>query len=51
MLRDAVQRVTNRVYKLGPYKKPGASAAGQEADPLEELARRAQEAGVPVEEG
>ena len=50
MLRDAVQRATNRVYKLGPYKKPGAPGAGQEADPLEELARRAQEAGVPIEE-
>ncbi len=48
MLRDAVQRVTGRVYKLGPYKKP--EEGGREEDPLEELARRAQEAGVPVEE-
>ncbi len=46
-LRQAVLQVTGRVYKLGPYRKP---AEQEEADPMEELARRARELGVPVEE-
>ncbi len=46
-LRQAVLQVTGRVYKLGPYRKP---AEQKEADPMEELARRARELGVPVEE-
>lgn len=46
-LRQAVRQVTGRVYKLGPYKKPAAAEA---SDPFEELARRARELGVPVEE-
>ena len=46
-LRQAVLQGTGRVYKLGPYRKP---AEQEEADPMEELARRARELGVPVEE-
>ncbi len=47
-LREAVSRVTGRLYKLGPYKKPGHQE--EQADPLEALAQRAREAGVPVTE-
>lgn len=46
-LREAVRKVTGRVYKLGPYRKPEAV---REEDPLEALANRAREAGVPVVE-
>ena len=44
-MRDAIRQVTGRVYKLGPYKK---QETAQPADPLEELAGRAEDAGIPV---
>ncbi len=47
-MRDAIRQVTGRTYKLGPYRKPGDP--GTEEDPLEELARRAKESGVALQE-
>lgn len=47
-MREAIRQVTGRVYKLGPYRKPQGE---QEAlDPLEELARRAKDSGIALEE-
>lgn len=47
-LREAVQRVTGQVYKLGPYRK--ASQEGPLADPIDDLMNRAREAGLAVTE-
>ena len=47
-MRDAIQQVTGRVYKLGPYR-PSAPEA-QEEDPLLQLAGMAREAGIEVTE-
>ena len=46
-MREAIQQVTGRAYKLGPYTKPRPP---EEADGLEELARRAAESGISVSE-
>lgn len=46
-LREAISRVTGRAYKLGPYKRAGE---GAKTDPMDELLRRAREAGIPIEE-
>ncbi len=47
-LREAVQRVTGQIYKLGPYRKP--SQEGPQVDPIDNLVSRAREAGLPVKE-
>lgn len=47
-LREAVRRVTGRVYKLGPYKKPKEEP--EQENLLDGLANRARAAGIPVEE-
>lgn len=47
-IRDSVRQVTGQVYRLGPYKKPG-SESGVSDDPLDELEKRAQEAGFLAE--
>ncbi len=46
-MREAIFQVTGRAYKLGPYRGPGVK--GEEEDPLVELMRRAEEAGIPQE--
>ncbi len=48
-MREAIRQVTGRVYRLGPYRKAEAPEESQD-DPLKELERRAQEAGVPFQE-
>lgn len=47
-IRDSVRQVTGQVYRLGPYKKPGGES-GVSDDPLDELEKRAQEAGFLAE--
>ncbi len=47
-MREAVFQVTGRAYKLGPYRPP-ASKESASADPLEDLLRRAEEAGIPTQ--
>lgn len=47
-MREAIRAVTGRVYKLGPYRKGGPEE--EQEDPLEALARRAQESGIDVSE-
>ena len=44
--REAIQQVTGRVYKLGPYRARKEEEA--EVDPLLKLAGEAEEAGIPV---
>ena len=46
-MREAIRHVTGRTYRLGPYRK---EAAEKESDPLEELARRAAESGIALQE-
>ena len=43
-IRDAIQQVTGRIYKLGPYCRE----ADEKSDPLEELTRRARDSGIDV---
>lgn len=47
-MRNAVQEVTGRMYKLGPYKKPEQKTMQQ--DPITQLIDKAKQAGVSVEE-
>ncbi len=47
-MREAIRHVTGRTYKLGPYRKPETEDAA--LDPLEELARRARESGIEIQE-
>lgn len=45
-MRRAIQQVTGRTYKLGPYQKKPASA--EEDDPLARLAKDAETEGIEV---
>lgn len=45
-MREAIQQVTGRVYKLDPYRAKKQEEA--EVDPLLKLAGEAEEAGIPV---
>ncbi len=47
-MREAVFQVTGRAYKLGPYRPP-ASKGSAPPDPLDDLLRRAGEAGIPAQ--
>ena len=47
-MHEAIRQVTGRTYRLGPYVR--ADRAAREEDPLDQLARRAEEHGVPMEE-
>ena len=47
-MRVAVKEVTGRVYKLGPYRRPQEEA--KKEDPLQSLAEKIKEAGVPLTE-
>lgn len=44
-MRKAIQQITGRFFKLGPYKKPDSE---NDADPLAQLARDAEKEGIPV---
>lgn len=46
-MREAIQQVTGKAYKLGPYTKPRPA---EETDGLDELTRRAMESGISVSE-
>lgn len=46
-MREAIQQVTGRVYKLGPYRPPQAEVEKTQ-DPLLELADLAAQAGIDV---
>jgi DNA polymerase-3 subunit gamma/tau len=45
-MRRAIQQVTGKTYKLGPYKKK--TEQKQTADPLEELAQLAENEGITI---
>lgn len=45
-MRRAIQQVTGRTYKLGPYRP--AEKQEQEKDPLQTMAERAKEQGIAV---
>ncbi|WP_369298608.1 DNA polymerase III subunit gamma/tau [uncultured Neglectibacter sp.] len=46
-MREAIRHVTGRTYRLGPYRR---EETGEEADPLEELTRRAKDSGIEIQE-
>ncbi|HIS68278.1 MAG TPA: DNA polymerase III subunit gamma/tau [Candidatus Gallacutalibacter stercoravium] len=46
-MRIAIKEVTGRTYKLGPYRTQ-TKAAQEDKDPLEELAKLAQQEGIEV---
>ena len=48
-IREAIQQVTGRVYKLGPYKPPAADGE-KPRDPLDAFLHDMREAGVEIEE-
>ena len=48
-IREAIQQVTGRVYKLGPYKPPAADGE-KPKDPLDAFLHDMREAGVEIEE-
>jgi DNA polymerase-3 subunit gamma/tau len=48
-IRQIIQDITGRVYKLGPYKKPETQQ--QKQDPLEAFKKALTDGGIPVEEG
>ena len=46
-MRDAIARVTGKVYRLGPYKRQEEEQErGQPSDPMMELLEKAEEAGI-----
>lgn len=45
-MRQAIQQVTGKTYRLGPYRKPESQE--KEADPLTQLAKEAEKDGIPV---
>ena len=47
-MRRAIQQVTGKVYKLGPYRS--AEKQEQARDPLKLMAERAEKAGIDVVE-
>jgi DNA polymerase-3 subunit gamma/tau len=51
-MREAIQQVTGRVYKLGPYKPPAATAdsGSKPQNTLDSFIRDMQDAGVEIEE-
>ncbi|MCI1966685.1 MAG: DNA polymerase III subunit gamma/tau [Oscillospiraceae bacterium] len=46
-MRRAIQQVTGRTYRLGPYRKPQESRP--QDDPLAQLVQKAENQGIPVE--
>ncbi|MGN0479856.1 MAG: hypothetical protein ACI4GO_10530, partial [Hominenteromicrobium sp.] len=50
-MREAIQQVTGRVYKLGPYKPPaGSDGAPQQENALDSFIRDMRASGVEIEE-
>ena len=51
-MREAIQQVTGRVYKLGPYKPPAATAdsGSKPQNTLDSFIRDMQDAGIEIEE-
>ena len=45
-MRDVIRQVTGRDFKLGPYKRPQIEEVND--DPLERLAKQAEQAGIEV---
>ncbi|MCI1951608.1 MAG: DNA polymerase III subunit gamma/tau [Clostridiales bacterium] len=49
-MREAIQNITGKVYRLGPYRPSGDSEKAKSEDPLITLAQKAQNAGIEVTE-
>ena len=49
-MREAIQNITGKVYRLGPYRPSGDSEKSKSEDPLVALAQKAQNAGIEVTE-
>jgi DNA polymerase-3 subunit gamma/tau len=50
-IKKAIVQVTGTRYGIGPYSGPAPQAQAPKASPVDEVLRKAREAGVPVEEG
>jgi DNA polymerase-3 subunit gamma/tau len=49
-MREAIQNITGKVYRLGPYRPEGGTEKAKSEDPLIALAQKAQNAGIQVTE-
>ncbi|MGW8114448.1 DNA polymerase III subunit gamma/tau [Caproicibacterium sp. NSD3] len=49
-MREAIQNITGKVYRLGPYRLSGDAEKTKSEDPLIALAQKAQNAGIQVTE-
>ena len=49
-MREAIQNITGKVYRLGPYRPSGDAEKAKSEDPLIALAQKAQNAGIEVTE-
>lgn len=49
-MREAIQNITGKVYRLGPYRPSEDSEKSKSEDPLIALAQKAQNAGIQVTE-
>ena len=49
-MREAIQNITGKVYRLGPYRPSGDAEKAKSEDPLIALAQKAQNAGIQVTE-
>lgn len=47
-IRDIIQNITGRVYRLGPYKRPGEEQ--QKTDPMQVFKQNLSENGIPFAE-
>lgn len=47
-IRNVILDVTGKVYKLGPYKRPGQEQ--EKADPMQQFKQTLQDSGIAVEE-
>ncbi len=47
-IRNVILDVTGKVYKLGPYKRPGQEQ--EKADPMQQFRQTLQDSGIAVEE-
>lgn len=47
-MREAIRQATGRVYKLGPYRRKEDTHTVN-SDPLKQLAKQAEQAGIDVQ--
>ena len=50
-IKKAIAQVTGARYGIGPYSGPARKEEAPKASPVDEVLRKAREAGVPVDIG